>query len=399
MTYRVDPTFVDELKKYGHVNIESCFNCGNCTAICPLSTSETPFPRNNIRRIQLGLKEQILESVDPWLCYYCGECTLTCPRQAEPAEAMMTMRRWLTAQYDRSGHGARLYTSSKAAWKAIVGYTLIPLILLVIFHVSRALGFHNYGGIVTDRVDVNAFAPTMWVWAIVLIDFALLGGRLFRSVINMFQLTMGAKSGIEPIPLSIYIAEFKTFLTHILTQKRWLDCEDCEDCEERKENRNRWLKHIFLVSGYGIMFVLIVGLLWWFQTDEIYPIYHPQRWLGYYATIVLLYTSGDALVGRIRKKEESRKFSHHSDWLFPGILFVGTLTGILLHIFRYAGWAWPTYIIYTIHTMVMIAMLDTEVGIGKWTHIFYRPLAIYFQAVKVRAKEYNQKIAAALAAN
>ena len=110
------------------------------------------------------------------------------------------------------------------------------------------------------------------------------------------------------------------------------------------------------------MFVLIVGLLWWFQTDEIYPIYHPQRWLGYYATIVLLYTSGDALVGRIRKKEEARKFSHHSDWLFPGILFVGTLTGILLHTFRYAGWAWATYIMYTIHAMVLIPCLIPRLG-------------------------------------
>jgi hypothetical protein len=30
-------------------------------------------------------------------------------------------------------------------------------------------------------------------------------------------------------------------------------------------------------------------------------------------------------------------------------------------------------------------MLDTEVGIGKWSHLFYRPLAMYFEAVKERA--------------
>jgi len=84
MSYRADPSLLLELKKYGDVNIEACFNCGNCTAICPLSTDETPFPRNNIRRLQLGLREQMLVSVDPWLCYYCGDCTETCPRQAEP---------------------------------------------------------------------------------------------------------------------------------------------------------------------------------------------------------------------------------------------------------------------------------------------------------------------------
>jgi hypothetical protein len=34
----------------------------------------------------------------------------------------------------------------------------------------------------------------------------------------------------------------------------------------------------------------------------------------------------------------------------------------------------------------MIAMLDTEVGIGKWAHLFYRPLAMYLEAVKARVK-------------
>ena len=389
MATRVDPTLLKELKEYGAIGAEKCFNCGTCTAMCPLTSDDYAFPRNMIRMVQIGNKEKLTQSLDPWLCYYCGDCSVTCPKGAEPGETMMAARRWLTAQYDKSGHGARLYTSSKAAWKAIIGYALIPLILLVVFHVSRTLGLHNYGDIVTDRVDINAFAPTMWVWAIVLIDFALLGGRLLRSVINMFQLTMGTKSGREPIPLSVYISEFKTFLTHILTQKRWLDCG---------EDRSRWIKHLFLVTGYGTMLVLIVGLLWWFQTDNIYPIWHPQRWLGYYATIVLLYTSGEALIGRIKKKGEALKFSHHSDWLFPGFLFVGTLTGILLHTFRYAGWSWATYIMYTIHAMVLIAMLDTEVGIGKWMHVFYRPLAVYFQAVKVRAEEKSQELAGALAA-
>lgn len=135
------------------------------------------------------------------------------------------------------------------------------------------------------------------------------------------------------------------------------------------------------------MLVLIVGFLWWFQTDNIYPFYHPQRWLGYYATIVLLYGSGEALIGRIRKREQIHRFSHPSDWLFPGFLFTGTLTGILVHIFRYLVWPWPTYIMYVLHVMVMIAMLDTEVGIGKWTHLFYRPLSMYFETVKVKAAQ------------
>jgi hypothetical protein len=47
--------------------------------------------------------------------------------------------------------------------------------------------------------------------------------------------------------------------------------------------------------------------------------------------------------------------------------------------------------------MIMMPMLDTEVGIGKWTHMFYRPLAIYFQAVKERARETKETGQEALA--
>jgi hypothetical protein len=334
----------------------------------------------------MGLKQQLLENVDPWLCYYCGECSETCPREAEPAEAMMTLRRWLTAQYDRSGHGAKLYTSGKAAWLAILRYSLVPLVLLIIFHGLTALGVDGFGQIVTDRVELNSFAPALWVWAVVLIDFAILASRLFSNVSNMHKLVMPNEDSGKKIPLRIYLSEWKTFFLNLFTQKRWLDCG---------EDRNRWFKHLLLISGYGIMLVLIIGLLWWFQTDEIFPIWHPQRLLGYYATIVLLYASGEALIGRIRKSEQMHKYSHHSDWLFPGFLFIGTLTGILVHIFRYASWPWPTYIMYTIHLMAMFAMLDTEVGIGKWTHLFFRPLAIYFTAVKEKAGKEQLSMATA----
>ena len=68
MATRVDPSLLPELKEYGAVNIEKCFNCGNCTAICPLTDSEYPFPRDMIRLVQLGLTDRLEECVGPWLC-------------------------------------------------------------------------------------------------------------------------------------------------------------------------------------------------------------------------------------------------------------------------------------------------------------------------------------------
>lgn len=374
MTSRVDLSLLTELKDYGAVNPEACFNCGNCTAICPLTDNDHPFPRNGIRLLQLGLRDKLKGSTDPWLCYYCGECSETCPKGAEPAETMMSLRRWLTAQYDRSGHATKMYTSERAIWGEILRLVLMTLGLFVLYHVVT--GFDR---IVTDRVELNTFAPVMMVWGFVLVHFAWLGLRILRNTATMFRFVMGQEAGGANIPLSVYLREFKDFVLHFLTQKRWRDCDE--------EDRGRWTKHFLLVSGYLTMLLLVVGLLWWFQTDAIYPFYHPQRWLGYYATIVLIYASGEALLGRLRKEEEIHRFSHPTDWLFPCFILVGAVTGILVHVFRYVGWPWPTYGLYAVHVVAMVAMLDTEVGIGKWTHMIYRPMAMYLEAVKGKASE------------
>ncbi len=57
MAVRVDPTFKHELIEYGLQNIDECFNCGNCTAICSHTEVEHALPRITIRMMQLGLRE------------------------------------------------------------------------------------------------------------------------------------------------------------------------------------------------------------------------------------------------------------------------------------------------------------------------------------------------------
>ena len=378
MSVRVDTNLLTELKEFGEVDIERCFNCGNCTAVCPLTSDEHPFPRRTIRMVQMGMREQLKSSIDPWMCYYCGDCTKTCPRGAEPAEAMMATRRWLISQYDRSGHAKELYTSEKKVVLAILRTALLPLFLLIAYHlITGGANIH------TDRVALNNFAPVLWVWVIVLLHFVYLGFQIFRNSSTMIRYVMGTDTNLLNIPLGGYLAGLKDFAVHFFSQRKWWS--ECD--ETRRVEFSRWYKHLLLMSGYVIMLILIVPLLPWFQTDNIYPIYNPQRWLGYYATIVLIYTSVEIIVSRMRKNEEMHRFSQPSDWLFPSFLLVGAVTGILVHILRYMLLPWPTYIMYTVHVMAMVAMLDTEVGIGKWTHLIYRPLALSLDALK----QYGQK--------
>jgi len=125
----INPFFVEEIKKYGADNFQACFNCGNCTAICSLSDKSVSFPRMMVRYGTLGMKEEILGSMEPWLCYSCGDCTETCPRQANPGHYMAALRRYSIAHYEPTGLTRLLFKSNPF----VILFTLILATVLGIF--------------------------------------------------------------------------------------------------------------------------------------------------------------------------------------------------------------------------------------------------------------------------
>jgi hypothetical protein len=192
----------------------------------------------------------------------------------------------------------------------------------------------------------------------------------------MYRYLMRDLDGVRITPV-LYLQELTTLIVHGMTQKRWSECQ----------TPTRWVKHLLLVFGYVTMFLLVVVFLRWFQTDEIHPIWHPTRLLGYFATAVLLYVTADAIISRLRKREEIHKHSHPTDWMFLILLFLTALTGISVHLLRLGGFPLSTYYMYVIHLMIAVPMLVIEVPFGKWAHLAYRPLVIYLTRVKERAHQ------------
>jgi len=378
MATRIDPNLMVEIKEYGAVGIEKCFNCGNCTAICPLTSDEYPFPRNIIRMVQIGQTERLIHKLDPWLCYYCGECSETCPKGADPGETMMALRRWLTSKYDWTGLSRKTYTST--------GWVIAMLLIAVAIVVGLAALLH--GDVVTSQVAINTFAPIEIVHTADLILAAILGVFLLSNLARMFFFTFN-KEERSGIPLKIFITEAWNLVYHVIIQKRFSECDD---------NQKRWVNHLIIVAGYGTMFLLIVVFLSWFQTDNIYPIYHPQRWLGYLAAGALIYGAGEAVIGRLNKRDQMHKYSHPSDWLFPILLVLLSASGLTINIFRYAGLPMATYYSYVIHLVIMMMLYMTVGPMGKWAHLLYRPFAVYFQAVKAKAVEVQVESSAVPAA-
>ena len=366
MSARIEPGLHREIAKFGGGDVTACMNCGSCTATCPQSAEGVAFPRRIIHLLQVGHRDRLRSSLEPWLCYYCGDCSASCPRDANPAATMMAARRYLTGQYDWTGLGARFYRTPAVHFAAVVGLGLLVGLLFLLFH----------GPVVTDRVALNTFAPVQWIeiadWAMA----ATLSALLLSNVWRMYRFVM-RREGAPAVPLRILVAVARTFLLHFFTQQRWRACSTA---------RTRWLTHLLLMSGYLAMLLLVVVFLRWFQTDEIRPFYHPTRLLGYWATGVLLYASVVFLVGRVRKEDWIHRHSEPSDWMLLVLLFLVALTGIAVHVLRLAGAPLATYVVYVIHLAIVAPLLILEVPFGKWSHLLYRPFAVYLDAVRRRVQ-------------
>ncbi len=361
-----DPDFIHEIAEFGAETHHSCYQCATCSASCSISPESNPFPRKEMLWLKWGLKERLIKDSDVWTCYYCGDCSTNCPRDADPGETMMALRRYLTSCYDWTGISRLLYTSRL---REIAAVLLLALVVVSLFWMDGAFAPER---MIKDHVSVETFIPVHKVHYADWIMAAILSFFLLTNTYRMWRMTMNGTKA----PLSVYIAKAKTFVIHMMTQKKWGECED-------KTTRSHWLKHAFLVPAYIAMFALVMFFLEHLQVDS--AEFTPLSYLGYAITLVLIFVSGDAIVGRLRRKDPMHKRSHDSDWMFLILLFLTALTGLSMNVMRLMDLAPATYYMYVIHLAVVAPLLVLEVPFMKWAHLMYRPLALYLREVKEAA--------------
>lgn len=90
----IDMKFKKEVQKMpGGERMMMCFQCGTCTADCPVSRfSDTYRPRKLLRMAQLGLKDRVLSSDQLWLCAACYTCVDHCPQDVEISSVIRALR-------------------------------------------------------------------------------------------------------------------------------------------------------------------------------------------------------------------------------------------------------------------------------------------------------------------
>jgi nitrate reductase gamma subunit len=372
MGYRVDPTFLQTLQEYGAQDIDACFNCGNCTAVCPHSEGTVTFPRRLIRYAQVGLKDAVAGSKELWVCYYCGECSDTCPREAEPGEFMAAARRYAVASNDPTGLSRVLYASP---WANVAAFIIVTAVLAYFLLRDAGPLTGRFFEFIPGEVVHNVGVAVLVITALAILAGIINMIRRVRIAIRHMpasteKIGAGARTG-----RGLWAA-----ISEVVTQKRYRDCAT-EHSVPEPWYRARWFLHWSMLWGFIGLFVATA----WNWLDALpdgtpVALYYPPRLIGTIAGLFFLYGTGMALWQRIRPTSKYSKHSAFSDWVLILYLFLLAVTGFALEILVYQAPATAfgnaVLLVHTILAFQLILMLP----FSKLAHVFYRTLAIFIHA-------------------
>lgn len=389
MAYKTDPNLMRKILRYNDLDIEACFNCGNCTAVCSLSKGNDAMPRRAIRYAQLGLRDNLIAGKELWLCHHCTECSETCPRQAGPAEFMAAARRYATSSFDPSGLAGLMFRSKAAT-------ALVMIVLGILFSAILLFEGHSFPQGDFSTASMLSFVPfhilhdvgIIIIVVLMLLFVVTLGNMLWtlaRAPIPGGVGDPGSKPGMFPFRSAVS-ATVET-VREILMHTRHREC--AEGTPKESPLLSRWFLHLCTLWGFlGLAAATTLDLL--FKDPNLHvPVWYPMRFLGIVAGILFLYGTTAMIINRLRlsnRKDavssEERYYAEtvQSDWLLLVLLWVVAASGFPLTFALYIpamNGTW-LYIMFLLHVVLAMELL-IFLPFTKFAHAVYRPMAIWFQ--------------------
>ncbi len=355
--------FARKLERLGAKNVYQCFNCGNCTAICPLSDNDYTFPRKVVRYIQLGQAEKVSSSPELWMCHGCGECSATCPRKAYPSEIMNAARNFAIQEFAFPKFIARMF-ESPVYLPVLFG---IPLLLLYIFLYS--IGFPQYPA---RDVQFSKYIEPFYIE----VAGMLAGFYVLLSVIVGF-----ARFSRHVRPESGFFRNLFDAIVMLLKHSKFGECET---------NKFRQYAHLLVFYGFLFLGISTLGALVYldFMHRELsLPLTDPVKLLGNAGAVMLVAGTLWIIYERVSKRGEIGSPAY-SDWFFIITLFLVGATGLILEALRFAQSA-AAYPMYLIH-LIFVFNLLIYAPHSKFAHLLYRGLSYaYFEVERERKKGEN----------
>ncbi|MGL1863049.1 MAG: quinone-interacting membrane-bound oxidoreductase complex subunit QmoC [Pseudodesulfovibrio sp.] len=407
-TVKVQPdlTFVKELQAVGGDSLKKCYQCATCSVVCPLSPSDSPYPRKEMVWAQWGLKDRLVNDIDIWLCHNCGTCSDLCPRGAKPGDMLSALR---NMAYRNLGPLPIIgkWMSSSAG---LLPLAAIPALIYGIIWVIMA----GKVGSFLPKFAWNA-ADHAWVPAA---DGQIVFGGLFPGDFTIDPIFMivfafmvwGFYAGVRSM-LKAFDAQPKTFIVgrkdepcfcmalidtvkyEILQHTQFNDCndEDSDELDVKRAGGHKMLMFAFIAllvvtgtvaaghwGGWLLRALGITGL-----GDIVsaightpMPLWHPIKLLAFAGAGMGVYGLV-ALTKRRVNLDEAKQSSSWYDWYLITLIWTIFLTGIGAFLFRImdaAVLAYPVYYVHLIAVFMMLAYLPWS----KLGHLVYRTVALSY---------------------
>ena len=312
----VDVNLLRKIKRHGAgetLDVSACFNCGNCTAVCPLAQDSAGFPRRMIRMAQVGMEQELLASEDLWRCYACGECTQTCPRQADPAEFMAAARSYAISRYDFTGLAG-------LANRSAIGNLLVFALFSAVFSLLL-LSKEAAGG---PSLPLFDFLPGAWIHDIGIVLFAVVGLSAFFGIASMTvrfwsqRRSEGAAFSFAALPGAVFSA-----LSDALLHRRFREC-DSESIDTASTAQpwylRPWVVHAAVMGGFLAMLLATTLDFLLKPIGSPVPPWYPMRILGAVGGVVCLYGLAIVLFPPRARQGDALYQEHVADWFFPLLL-------------------------------------------------------------------------------
>ncbi len=372
---RVDPDleFIRALQKSGGDSLKKCMQCGNCSAACPLSPDQSPFPRKEMAWALWGMKDRLLKDPDIWLCHHCNDCSTNCPRQTRPGDVLGAVRQQAILHYAFPRFLAR-WVSRPAYIPLLLAIPAVLLGLAAYFRdpIGNALGL----AVPTGETIVYSFIPMFPHW---LLNgffglFVLLA--LVAAVVGVTRFVRALKTsrvwGDDPKPVKGVWASLRSVLLKVLIHDKFTSCET---------DHSRSISHFFVVFGFLALTVVTL----WIITGPINPLIEsPFIYpFSFWSPWKLLANIGGVaiLAGVLLMIWERLYFGHlagtssYFDWLLVWSVFLVVATGFAteaLHLLRMAP---HRHVAYFIHLVFVFALL-VYLPYSKLSHLLYRTTAL-----------------------